>query len=110
MECRIRRAQRIYLHLRRPNFTEAEVLLSGECGHRITDGYRLTQRVPSYRGSVINSNHSVLKTQYPTSPVTRQRISNMSIPTTCRAAVVENEGPEFFIKIADVKVPEPSES
>ncbi|KAH7018770.1 chaperonin 10-like protein [Ilyonectria destructans] len=32
----------------------------------------------------------------------------MSIPTTCRAAVVGNEGPDFSIKIADVKVPEPS--
>ncbi|KAF7553273.1 hypothetical protein G7Z17_g3740 [Cylindrodendrum hubeiense] len=31
----------------------------------------------------------------------------MSIPTTCRAAVVENEGPNFSIKIDDVKVPEP---
>ncbi|EEU35540.1 uncharacterized protein NECHADRAFT_55526 [Fusarium vanettenii 77-13-4] len=31
----------------------------------------------------------------------------MAIPTTCRAAVVENEGADFSIKIDDVKVPKP---
>lgn len=30
----------------------------------------------------------------------------MSIPTTCRAAVVKNEGADFTLAIEDVKVPE----
>jgi hypothetical protein len=34
---------------------------------------------------------------------------NMSIPTTCRAAVVKNEGADFFLAIEDVKVPEPGQ-
>ena len=31
----------------------------------------------------------------------------MNIPTTCRAAVVKNEGAGFFLAIEEVNVPEP---
>ena len=33
----------------------------------------------------------------------------MSIPTTCRAAVVKNEGADFFLAVEDVQVPEPGQ-
>lgn len=34
---------------------------------------------------------------------------SMRIPTTCRAAVVKNEGADFSLTVEDVQVPEPGQ-
>jgi len=32
--------------------------------------------------------------------------ASFDIPKTCKAAVVKNEGPDFYVKVEDVPVPE----
>ncbi len=34
---------------------------------------------------------------------------SMSIPTTCRAAVMKSEGADFFLAVENVQVPEPGQ-
>jgi hypothetical protein len=38
-----------------------------------------------------------------------QPVKHFDIPKTCKAGVVENEGPDFRLVVEDVPVPEPGE-
>lgn len=34
-------------------------------------------------------------------------MSEFSIPRTCKAGVMHNEGPDFYVKVEEVEVPSP---
>jgi hypothetical protein len=36
-----------------------------------------------------------------------EKVQTFDIPKTCKAGVVVNEGPDFYVEVQDVPVPEP---
>jgi hypothetical protein len=38
--------------------------------------------------------------------MTDQKVQTFDIPKTCKAGVVVNEGPDFYVEVQDVPVPE----
>lgn len=49
-------------------------------------------------------NTSLSKVIMTSSPV---NMSEFSIPRTCKAGVMHNEGPDFYVKVEEVEVPSP---
>jgi hypothetical protein len=39
-----------------------------------------------------------------------EKVQTFDIPKTCKAGVVVNEGPDFYVEVQDVPVPEPGMS
>jgi hypothetical protein len=42
--------------------------------------------------------------------MTEEKAQTFDIPKTCKAGVVVNEGPDFYVEVQDVDVPEPGMS